>query len=256
MRPNSATIFLTRGDFSVTGGTTFMTKQTVGASVFPAKRLIFPITCLCALNLFAANPALVTVAASSGGKDIQAALDKPCRIRAGKWCVEPGIYQINRQPLFLRRDGETLRGSGSSTVLHLADKANCPVVILGAPLDLPPMNIAHLRLTEPCRLTATAPNNRWNCGGPQTMCGELENNGVTVWAATDATGGARHLLPLPLGGIGHRERNATAVRAGLHRLRQRVRRPGVLQYGGQHFYAVVPARQSGGGHFVGPVLRE
>ena len=78
--------------------------------------------------------ASLTVAGNSNGEAIQAALDQfP---QGGDIVLGPGKYEI-RQPIMLRCDNQVLRGSGPSTILFLADKANCPVVILGSPLSTP-----------------------------------------------------------------------------------------------------------------------
>lgn len=78
---------------------------------------------------FAANLPLPT---SSGGEGIQLALD--ALPAGGEVLLGPGQYLI-RQPVILRKDHQTLRGCGASTVLFLADGANCPVVVLGSPSD-------------------------------------------------------------------------------------------------------------------------
>jgi hypothetical protein len=70
-----------------------------------------------------------SVSPQEGGQGIQAALDA---LPAGGEVVLGGGTYLIQQPVRLRKDGQTLRGSGSSTILYLADGANCPVVILGS----------------------------------------------------------------------------------------------------------------------------
>ena len=52
-----------------------------------------------------------------------------------------------RQPIVLRRDHQTLRGSGKPTVLRLADDANCPVIVLGEPVNNPHSIVKDLRVS-------------------------------------------------------------------------------------------------------------
>jgi hypothetical protein len=80
--------------------------------ILPALALI----CLsCPISNFAAGP---PVAPSAGGEGIQAALD--ALPAGGEVILSSGKYLI-REPVILRRDHQTLRGCGASTVLYLAD---------------------------------------------------------------------------------------------------------------------------------------
>jgi parallel beta-helix repeat protein len=57
--------------------------------------------------------------------DVQRALD-----RGGVICLGAGEFRLSRM-LVIGRDGVTLRGRGSSTVLRLADGVQSPVVVIG-----------------------------------------------------------------------------------------------------------------------------
>src|SRR5580698_8588345 len=70
-----------------------------------------------------------TVPPNAGGEGIQAALD--ALPAGGEVVLTSGRYYI-KEPIILRQDNQTLRGSGASTVLYLADGANCPVVVMGS----------------------------------------------------------------------------------------------------------------------------
>ena len=153
-----------------------------GLCVLRRQFLSFLLISMAAPGVFATGLTAQTVPAGSSGEEIQKALD---RLPAGGEVVlAPGTY-IVRQPIVLQRDHQTLRGSGSSTVLFLADNANCPVVILGAPGDAPERSISHLRLAD-----VLIDGNRqhqqtetWQAsgGGPKIIF----NNGVSVWNVAD-----------------------------------------------------------------------
>src|SRR5271154_70552 len=103
------------------------------------------------LALFAAVPRVlssepVIVALPSGVTDveIQRALDSLPK-SGGEVVLPPEIISI-RQPVILRRDNQTLRGSGAATILRLADDANCPVLIMGEPGNHPKKTARHLRV--------------------------------------------------------------------------------------------------------------
>jgi hypothetical protein len=127
--------------------------------------------------------AAVDVAAAAGGEGIQQALD---RVGAGGQVVlSRGTYIIH-EPIILCQNGQTLRGAGPATILCLADGANCPVVILGAPLRKGKGPIRGLRL---CDLLVDG-----NRAGQQKEVWRwlpdgagLYNNGVGVWNADDCT---------------------------------------------------------------------
>jgi hypothetical protein len=76
--------------------------------------------------------AVVPVLPGAGGDGIQLALDS--LPTGGEVLLQAGRYIVHR-PIILQKDHQMLRGSGDSTVLYLADGANCPVVVLGSPFD-------------------------------------------------------------------------------------------------------------------------
>jgi hypothetical protein len=112
-----------------------------------------------------------------GGEGIQEALD---RAGVGEEVVlKEGTYVV-RQPIYLRKDGQTLRGAGTKTILALADGANCPVVIMGNPMDRAkvPIHDLHVwdlvidgnRTHQPAELSRSLPD-----GTP------LNNDGIFAW---------------------------------------------------------------------------
>ncbi len=131
---------------------------------------------------YAGDPIIVTIPPGASASQIQLALDR-LPDTGGEVVLSPGTYEI-RQPIVLRRDHQMLRGTGTATLLKLADKANCPVIVLGEAVNKPRRVVAHLRLSD-----LTIDGNRqhqqvelWKTGGDGS---EIRNNGVTVHGASD-----------------------------------------------------------------------
>jgi hypothetical protein len=130
---------------------------------------------------FDAVSTILTLPANSTGEAIQKALDSlPPN---GELVLSAGIYEI-RQPLQLRHDFLTLRGSGPATILRLADQAGCPVVILGPQLNETSHPARHLRLAD-LVIDGNRENQEaefWRSAGDGS---QINNNGVQVWNAID-----------------------------------------------------------------------
>ncbi|HXC34411.1 MAG TPA: hypothetical protein VNV43_00965, partial [Candidatus Acidoferrales bacterium] len=74
---------------------------------------------------------------------IQQALD--LLTNGGEVRLPPGRIRVS-QPLILEHNGQTLRGaSNETTILYLMNDANCPVVIMGEPVNRPMQTIRNLR---------------------------------------------------------------------------------------------------------------
>lgn len=127
-------------------------------------------------------PAIVTLPAHVSGAEIQKALDQlPPN---GEVVLCAGQYEIQK-PLLLQHNDETLTGSGPCTILHLADGADCPVVVLGPPLGRATVPASHLRLAN-----LVIDGNRthqatehWSRAGDGA---EVNNNGIHVWNVSDS----------------------------------------------------------------------
>jgi hypothetical protein len=116
------------------------------------------------------------VAPEAGGAGIQAALD--ALPDGGEVLLSPGDYLV-RSPIILRHDHQTLRGAGVATILRLADEADCPVVVLGAPTDTPkPIHDVRLAalFIDGNRQHQQKEVWRWLGNGDGVY-----NNGVDVW---------------------------------------------------------------------------
>lgn len=123
------------------------------------------------------KPVVVMLQPGVTGGEIQDALNS-LPASGGEVVLPPGNFFI-RQPLVLRRDFQTLRGSGSATVLRLVDNANCPVLILGEPVNSPKHIVKNL-----CVRDLTIDGNRknqtrelWQLTGEGS---EIRNNGLTI----------------------------------------------------------------------------
>ena len=117
---------------------------------------------------------------------IQAALDALPDI-GGSVELPPGLITI-KNPIVLKRSNQKLIGAESSgavgTLLRLADNANCPVLILGIPVNKPLAVLSNLYV-----------KNIWIDGNRAKQTqetwtavsgDEIRNNGITVQSVTDS----------------------------------------------------------------------
>lgn len=153
-------------------------------SGFLSTKLLNPLLiCFFTIHLSGTEAPRVNVPAGSTGEMIQAALDR--LPEGGEVVLAPGTYEIH-QPIILQHDNITLRGSGLTTVLHLARNANCPVIILGAPLASSQRTTSRLRVAD-----LQIDGNRLNQGAEFWRAAidgsQLNNNGIDVWNVNDST---------------------------------------------------------------------
>jgi hypothetical protein len=127
---------------------------------------------------------VITLSANVTSAEIQRALDGLPE-SGGEVVLPPGNFKIC-QPIVLWRDHQTLRGSGVETVLHLADSANCPVIIMGEPLNHPNQTVKNLRVSD-----LFVDGNRfhqqhelWRLKGEGS---QIRNNGIQVQGVSDST---------------------------------------------------------------------
>jgi len=167
--------------------TNFNRKASSGAAVKIAAivwLLFSPFLCLATLQLPASEPVVVTLGVGVDDRQIQAALDA-LPASGGEVVLPPGRYAI-RQPIILHRDAQALRGSGLTTILWLADNANCPVIIMGEPVNHPQKIVKNLRVSD-----LFIDGNRihqqrelWKLHGEGSA---IRNNGITVQCVVDST---------------------------------------------------------------------
>lgn len=139
-----------------------------------------------ATNVFAGSPVGVFHQLRPGVSDveIQQALD--ALPETGGIVVLPqGTITVTR-PIALKRSHQTLRGAGTATVLRLADGANCPVLIMGEPVNRPGHTVSDVHVDS-----LFIDGNRygqqrelWQEHGEGS---EIHNNGITVQRVSDST---------------------------------------------------------------------
>lgn len=137
-----------------------------------------------AFPFFAANkPVVVKLSADVGSEAIQHALDN-LPSDGGEVVLPEGEFEIV-QPIILKGSHQTLRGAGDGTILRLAAGANCPVIIMGEPVNSPKHTIKHL-----CVQDLFIDGNRrmqqrelWRLKGEGS---QIRNNGITVQGVSDS----------------------------------------------------------------------
>jgi hypothetical protein len=129
------------------------------------------------------QPRVVMLQAGVTGDEIQQALDA-LPDTGGEVVLPQGEFQI-RQPIVLCRSHQTLRGAGDATILRLAADANCPVIILGEPVNHPRHMVKHL-----CVSGLFIDGNRreqqrelWRLEGEGS---QIRNNGITAQDVSDS----------------------------------------------------------------------
>ena len=130
------------------------------------------------------KPTVVNLSAGSTGIEIQKALDGLPKA-GGEVVLTAGMFEV-AQPINLQRDNQTLRGAGAGTVLRLADGANCPVIILGEPLNHPIHLVSHLRVAE-LSIDGNRFHQQQECWQGSGEGSQIRNNGITVQTVTDST---------------------------------------------------------------------
>jgi Right handed beta helix region len=126
----------------------------------------------------------ITLRAGVTGTDVQRALNA-LPASGGEVILPPGRIEV-RQPIVLRRDHQALRGCGPTTVLSLADGANCPVIILGDPVNHPQKTVRYLRVSDLFIDGNRSHQQRelWQLAGEGS---QIRNNGITVQGVSDST---------------------------------------------------------------------
>ena len=144
--------------------------------------LLFP-GALPATTSSSSNSWVIQLTPGVTSREVQAALDS-LPATGGEVRLPAGSVEVFA-PIVLSRDNEILRGTGTDTVLHLADRADCPVLILGQPVNHPHTTLHGLAVAD-----LTVDGNRfhqtrelWRLTGEGS---EIRNNGIVVQAVTDS----------------------------------------------------------------------
>ena len=125
----------------------------------------------------------VKLQADVTGTEIQQALDALPKT-GGEVVLPPGKFIIS-QPVVLHRDIQTLRGAGTATILWLADDANCPVIIMGEPVNHPQQSVKNLCVRD-LFIDGNRSNQQreiWKLAGEGS---QIRNNGITVQGVSDS----------------------------------------------------------------------
>ncbi|HUE37728.1 MAG TPA: right-handed parallel beta-helix repeat-containing protein [Candidatus Acidoferrum sp.] len=145
--------------------------------------LALPATVLGVTNAPAPGMVIAKIKAGATAADIQKEFDlftNGCEV-----VLPPGKFRVNR-PIVLQYNYQTLRGSGPTTILILDSNANCPVIIVGQPVNRPMRTVRHL-----CVRDLFIDGNRtheqrelWHESGEGS---EIRNNGITVQNVSDSS---------------------------------------------------------------------
>jgi len=129
------------------------------------------------------EPVVVMLQPGVTGEEIQQALnDLPGR---GGVVILPAETITIRQPLVLCRDSQTLSGSGTLTRLQLADEANCPVIIMGEPVNSPKRTVKNLWVGN-LAIDGNRSHQQRELWKLQGEGSQIRNNGITVQGVSDS----------------------------------------------------------------------
>lgn len=161
------------------------------AGVFPlhpllrrwlASFVLLPAVALAASPDFQADTSIRKLSAGVTSVEVQAALDS--LPGSGGEVILPAGKILITSPIALRRDSQALVGAGQQTILTLADDANCPVIIMGQPVNNP-QRVRNLRVSGVYidGNRAHQQNELWQTS---TAGSEIRNNGITIQNVADS----------------------------------------------------------------------
>ena len=124
-----------------------------------------------------------TVVSGRTCAEIQKAIDR-LPSSGGEVRLRPTTYTCSTS-VVIDRDDVTLRGSGSSTVLRLADHANRPVLIVGQTVAVPTTIRARVQIVD-LSIDGNRAQQDFECSaGPCTATDFLRNNGISLRRVED-----------------------------------------------------------------------
>jgi hypothetical protein len=158
--------------------------------VSKAARNFIYLTCVLTLptSVFAATNHLATLLVvhlktGATGADIQNVLDvstNGCEV-----LLPPGKIIVN-QPIVLQYDNQSLHGAtNQTTVLYLENNANCPVIIMGQPINRPMQTIRHLCVSD-LYIDGNRFHQQRELWKEQGEGSEIRNNGITIQNVSDS----------------------------------------------------------------------
>jgi hypothetical protein len=143
----------------------------------------FPMPGVAAPVKSSVEPVVIMLHPGVTGGEIQNALDALPEA-GGEVILPPGEISI-RQPLVLRRDFQTLRGAGATTILRLADNANCPVIIMGVPVNTPLQAVKHISVSD-LFIDGNRKHQQRELWKEKGEGSEIRNNGITIQYVLDS----------------------------------------------------------------------
>ncbi|MGO8766924.1 MAG: NosD domain-containing protein [Limisphaerales bacterium] len=144
--------------------------------------LMFSPAVLAANPTNAVPPLVVTLASGATAAGIQQALDS-LPATGGEVVLPAGKIKVT-SPIILRRAGQSLRGAGAATILYLANDANCPVIIMGQPVNQP-RRVSHLRVSD-LFIDGNRDHQQREVWRLQGEGSGIRNNGITVQNVSDS----------------------------------------------------------------------
>jgi len=146
--------------------------------------MIFSLPVMAAPDNSPAETVVNRLATNATGTEIQKALDA-LPAGGGEVVLPVGKFEI-REPVVLGRDNLTLSGSGPGTILWLADQANCPVIILGEPVNHPQKTVTNLHVRD-LMIDGNRSGQQRELWREQGEGAEIRNNGITVQGVSDSS---------------------------------------------------------------------
>jgi hypothetical protein len=146
--------------------------------------LAIPASVWAVTNTPAQGSLTVTLQAGVTSVEIQKALD--LLTNGGQVLLPPGKIKVS-QPIVLEHNNQTLRGSSRhATVLYLVNNANCPVIIMGQPVNRPMHTVRHLSVSD-LFIDGNRAHQQRELWREQGEGSEIRNNGITVQNVSDST---------------------------------------------------------------------
>jgi Periplasmic copper-binding protein (NosD) len=132
------------------------------------------------------NSVRSTIKLQSGvtAAEIQKTLDQ--LTNGGEVVLPAGKIKIS-QPLVLHYNYQTLRGAtNQGTTLFLINNANCPVIIMGQPVNRPIQTVRHLYVSD-LFIDGNRTHQQRELWREQGEGSEIRNNGITIQNISDST---------------------------------------------------------------------
>lgn len=151
--------------------------------VYIGSLLVLPFAVSAVTNSALHAVAKITLPPGVTAQEIQKNLD--LMTNGGEVILPSGNITV-RQPIVLQYDDQTLCGApDEKTVLSLAKNANCPVIILGEPVNHPTRTVRHLCLRN-LFIDGNRSHQQRELWRQQGEGSEIRNNGITVQNVSDS----------------------------------------------------------------------